>query len=464
MLPRRSRLQSWQPEQLTEAADTVKAAGSAIETAAEYAAGQCAGLPEYQGWTGPAQTAAQRSFDQAKRAAYAIADAAEAVSGALTIGAHDLTWARSSLLDHVTAVETGDLWVNDLWVVLIRPKEYTSAALVALRKQRDSAQATTNTKLLAVGTADDSTANSLRAAAQSHAVTLPQAPTMMEAMINTSAAPPQDEVPNPAELTGQLRQGQIRDVDAATTIARVDTDTVINGSTTTVLMQDGGRTVITDRTTSAVGNDGVVEAGFAADDTLASHTETQYDPQGNLVVAINETRGDRSGTVATRVQTPSGGAYKVVAADGAKKGWTLNPDGTRNEDLPADAGYFTHQSETLFGAGMASMEVAAKNGHLEAGPIARAGIASGMKFGGPALSIAVAASDIINADNNYEACRALMSGVMGGAGGWAMGAAAAGVSAPAGPLAVLGAGAGAAAGTWVFGKAGDEIGRLVCPK
>ena len=236
MLPSRSRLQSWQPEQLTEAADTVKTAGSAIETAAEYAAGQCAGLPEYQGWTGPAQTAAQRSFDQAKRAAYAIADAAEAVSGALTIGAHDLAWARSSLLDHVTAVETGDLWVNDLWVVLIRPKEYTSAALVELRKQRDSAQATTNTKLLAVGTADDSTANSLRAAAQSHAVTLPQAPTMMEAMINTSAAPPQDEVPNPAELTGQLRQGQIRDVDAATTIARVDTDTVINGSTTTVLL------------------------------------------------------------------------------------------------------------------------------------------------------------------------------------------------------------------------------------
>ncbi|WP_253194065.1 hypothetical protein [Gordonia sp. i37] len=146
-------------------------------------------------------------------------------------------------------------------MVLIRPKEYTSAALVELRKQRDSAQATTNTKLLAVGTADDSTANSLRAAAQSHAVTLPQAPTMMEAMINTSAAPPQDEVPNPAELTGQLRQGQIRDVDAATTIARVDTDTVVNGSTTTVLMQDGSRTVITDRTTSAVGNDGVVEAG-----------------------------------------------------------------------------------------------------------------------------------------------------------------------------------------------------------
>lgn len=161
------------------------------------------------------------------------------------------------------------------------------------------------------------------------------------------------------------------DADAKTTIARVDTDTVVNASTTTVPMRDRGRTVITDRTTSSTGNDGVVEAGFAADDTLTSHTETQYDTQGKLVVAINETRGGRSGTVATHVQTPSGGAYRVVAHDGAERGWTLNPNGTRNEDLPADADSLTHPSETLFGVGMTSMEVAAKNGHLEAGPIAR---------------------------------------------------------------------------------------------
>ncbi|MGC4935937.1 hypothetical protein ACLQ3C_19905 [Gordonia sp. DT30] len=463
MLPTRSRIQGWHPDQLTVAADTVKAAGASIETATAQSAAQCAALPEYRGWTGPAQNAAAHSFEQAKRAACAIADAAEAVSSALTIGAHDIGWARQALLDHVTAVEAGDLWVNNEWVVLIRPKEYATAALPQLRNKRDSAQATTNVKLLAVDTADDSTAKSIRTAAQSHAVSLPASPNPFRSLLSGSAPPP-DEVPNPALTAGIMKQAQTRDVDAATTVARVDTDAMPNGSTQTVLMQDGSRTVRTDRTSSALGNDGVVESGFAADDTLTSHTETQYDPQGNLVIQVNETRGDRSGTVATRVQTPAGGAYKVVAADGAKKGWSLNPDGTRKEELPVDAPFFTHPDETLLGGTFDSMGTAAERGLLATGPAATEAIHSGMKFGGPALVVAVTASDMIEAPNGYEACRALMSGVMGGVGGYVGGTVGAGLASPTGPGAVVGVGAGAVAGTWVFGKLGDELGQLVCPK
>ena len=90
-----------------------------------------------------------------------------------------------------------------------------------------------------------------------------------------------------------------------------------------------------------------------------------------------------------------------------------------------------------------------------------------MKFGGPALTAATTAFDIMVADSGRDRCIALVAGVAGGGGGWGGAEFGAAAGAFGGPLAVVTVPAGALffSGLGAFGgmKFGKFIGEVVCP-
>jgi hypothetical protein len=90
-----------------------------------------------------------------------------------------------------------------------------------------------------------------------------------------------------------------------------------------------------------------------------------------------------------------------------------------------------------------------------------------MKFGGPAVTAATTVFDMAMADSGKDRCVALVAGIAGGGGGWAMAEAGAAVGAFGGPVAF----ATVPVGAFAFGllgavggsKMGKFIGEVVCP-
>jgi hypothetical protein len=89
------------------------------------------------------------------------------------------------------------------------------------------------------------------------------------------------------------------------------------------------------------------------------------------------------------------------------------------------------------------------------------------KFGGPALSLATTAFDMMMAETPRDACIAAVSGAGGFGGGWGLaegGAAAGALFPPAAPIAVpvLAAGGAILGGFW-GADLGKFVGEVVCP-
>ncbi|WP_188491088.1 hypothetical protein [Williamsia phyllosphaerae] len=429
-------------------------------------AANCRTLPALHGWSGESHDAATAAFDRSKRPAAAIADAAEAIAQALVVGSHAVGTARTQLLDKATAIEAGRLLVTDGWVVLLKPLAMTRAEAVELQKLQAAEQAEINRLLAAVDDADNATARDLSAAAQRFGFTPPGSGDWLSTLVTVGSTRPGDDVADPRLPMTMLAQKQAQAADAATTVAARTDDTERNGTKLAVItMQDGSRREIREWK-DQVPEKGQMPLFFSGRSPTTGSSETTYDPDGNRVLTIGSSTSVE-GTSRTIRKADGSGVVAYIGAQGQKSGWTFGTDGSYEKDLPTDAPFFTHPELTVTGGGISALQNFAESpkGVAALGEATASKVAVGAKYGGPALGIATTVYDMAVADNQYEACRAMYSGVGGTVGGTVSGMAGGAAGAIAGGVgAPIGAGLGTIAGTWIFGKLGDEIGQMVCAK
>lgn len=481
MRPNRTRLQGWRPGGLLESIPPIQASGQAVEDSVAAVAVQCQTLPGLKVWSGQSHDAALEMFVRAKRPAVQISDAADAVADALTTAFYGISAARDALLNEVVEVESDDLVVNDSWVVLLKPVAMSRDRADELKKRQADAQAEVNRLLVAVDDADDAGARGLAEAASLHGFVMPQAPSGLPAVVVPGLTAPADEVPDPRSPLNLLAQQQVQRADAAVTVAETLTTETDREKVTTVIMQDGSKQVVTEWNKPPRTREDLVDLPVAEQmgdyflgyDGVTGTSVATYDPDGNLILRVSEAVSDRTGGKVTNIRTSNGsGVVGYQAKDGTgKTGWQYNPDGSRKEELPPDAPFFTHPLVTTTGGLISGVQTAAESptGLPGVGKETSSKIAAGAKWGGPALSVATGIYDVVTADGQFATCRALYSstfgtvgGAVGGAGGGALGGFVSGPAAVvAGPVA---AGAGSMLGTWVFGKLGDEVGQIMCAR
>ncbi|MCV7152575.1 WXG100 family type VII secretion target [Mycolicibacterium pyrenivorans] len=244
MLPSRSRLTSWNPDALAVTGPAVTSAGESVEQAVDVINTNLEIMPETRSWEGPAHDAASKMFDRAHTHASEFGDYTAAIGNALRDSATSLGAARTALLNKADEIDSAELQVTEQWVVLIKPAPMSAEKVASLMEKVASEQAIVNELLLAVGDADDATADRLIAAAKPFGFVAPN-PDGLCGMMLPGVQRPEDEVPNPRDPLGLFQQSVMRGEDMAVTV-RDTKEEIVNGDEfrKTLIMQDGSRHVI----------------------------------------------------------------------------------------------------------------------------------------------------------------------------------------------------------------------------
>ena len=129
---------------------------------------------------------------------------------ALTNGAGAIGGARASLLAKADQVDAGPLSVSDQWVVLVDPVRMSAEAMAELQALAMEEQGVVNTLLIAVGDADDATANAIAAAGRANGLVEPTRPSDLGGMMMPPAPSPSDQVPDPRTPIGTQAQEALR--------------------------------------------------------------------------------------------------------------------------------------------------------------------------------------------------------------------------------------------------------------
>ncbi|MBM7278313.1 hypothetical protein JTZ10_11125 [Gordonia rubripertincta] len=245
MIPSRARLTGWKFGPISAAADMVSTRGAAIEQAGHDIESSCEALPALRAWDGPSHAAATSAFGRARGQTGDIGKLADRLVDSLTQGYWTLTSAKDKLLGKVAEIEGGGLFlIHDHWAITLRPMPMTRARAKELFAQRDSLQEQLNPLVTAMGQADDSVSESVQRAArvagfEMRSSSIPQVtPWLMK---------PEDDVPDPSTLPGQLYQRSVSEADASVTVAETTTGVDSDGQEfTTLIMQDGSRVVRTE--------------------------------------------------------------------------------------------------------------------------------------------------------------------------------------------------------------------------
>lgn len=445
MIPSRPRLQSWNPDSLSEAAPGVTAGGASVYRAVRNLDDGVNRLDESRTWRGPAHDASTKMFDRATRAASNFKDFTEKVATAMQSGGASIAAARTPLLSKADEIDQGELHVTDQWVVLIKPAQMTAKKAADLQKLMMQEQGEINKLLLAVGQADDAAADAIQSAAKAYGF-VPLQPGDLSGVLSGQARPG-DEVPNPLSAVGELQQQMIRQQDMSTTVRETrEWETSDGQHRKTITMLDGSRHEI-----------------YEWNDYCPCVSETYYDKNGRQVYsAFSQDNTRYDGTKMSSVTLEDGTEITMTQLpDGTCRGGIITPDGDEGI-LPAE--FFTHPNLTVAGGMLTGIQEQAKQGIPMMTPSSMEGIAKGAKYGGYGLGIATAIYDTVTADTWHKACVAAVSGTAGIVGGDAGAVMLGGLVAETGPGAVFAAGAGNVMGTWVGGYLGGIIGNVVCPK
>jgi hypothetical protein len=386
-------------------------------------------------------------FRRATRQTSQFTHYTEGVATALKKGSGSIGGARTSLLNHADQVDRGELSVSDMWVVLIKPARVSAENAASLQAQAKAEQAEINRLLVAVGDADNGTAEMVQAAAKDFGFALP-GPNDPRSLDPTSGlARPADEVPNPMSLERLIQQGIVRDNDMAQTVRESREWTTEDGQVRkTLLMMDGSRHEI-----------------YEWNEFLPCVEDTYYDKHGNAVSStFSQDKTNYDGTKFTSIKFADGTEVTMTrTADGKCTGGLTAPDG-RHGVLPDE--FFSHPALTTVGGALTGLEEQAKRGIPMLSPQSVENLGKVGKYGGPTLGVATALYDTVTAKTFQDACVAAISGGTGVAGGYASGTLAAGVATGLGipEFAPLAAAGGDVFGGWTFGYVGGIIGNIVC--
>ena len=401
MLPSRSRLQSWNPDSLEPAASALSDAGLAVYTAVRNLDEGCDRMPEARAWDGPAHKAATEMFRRATDASSNFSHYAEGVAAALSKGAVTIGFARTALLSHADEVDRGELSVNDMWVVLIKPARVTAEKAASLQAAAKAEQAEINRLLTAVGDADSSTAAQVQAAAKGFGLSLPDPGDPASLFPGPGMAPPADEVPNPMTMPGLVQQGIVGDSDMAQTVRESKEWVTEDGQVRkTLLMMDGSRHEI-----------------YEWNETLPCVEDTYYDKNGHEVSStFSQDKTNYDGTKFTSITFADGTEVTMTrTADGKCTGGVTTADG-RHGVLPDE--FFSHPVLTTVGGALTGLEEQAKRGIPMLSPQSVENLGKVGKYGGPTVGVAAALYDTVTAKTFEDACVAAISGSAGIAGGY----------------------------------------------
>ena len=455
MLPSRSTLESWRPDALITSSADVEACGESVRTAVSSIDDACERLPEVRAWSGPAHDAAAEMFGRADVAAGRFADYTSAVAAALRGGAEAIGAARTALLAKADELDAGPLNVTDQWVVLIDPVLASEDQMAELQALATQEQTVVNQLLVAVGHADDATADGVAAAGDRFGFIEPDPPTDVGGLLMPLPQRPPDQVPDPRTVVGIMDQEAIRSADQQQNIREVvDSENSLGEEVTTVIKQDGSK-VVTTRLDP-----------FEWTSRMNFYEMEEFDKNGEFIARTSSWHDLGNDYDYTTVQF----------ADGAHLTMSMSPTGYRTAGFTTTDGRHSAVPVELIDnmsvvttSGMSGLEKhIGRGGSL---PMVTAesvdNIGKTMKFGGPALSAATTVFDMVMADTARDKCVALVSGVVGGGGGWGgaeLGAAAGAATGPA-ALYLVPTLAGAFALLGGFGGAelGEFIGEAVCP-
>lgn len=447
MIPSRARLTGWKFGPISAAADMVSTRGAAIEQAGHDIESSCEALPAVRAWDGPSHAAATSAFGRARGQTGDIGKLADRLVDSLTQGYWTLTSAKDKLLGKVAEIEGGGLFlIHDHWAITLRPMPMTRARAKELFAQRDSLQEQLNPLVTAMGQADDSVSESVQRAArvagfEMRSSSIPQ--------VTPWLLKPEDDVPDPSTLPGQLYQRSVSEADASVTVAETTTGVDSDGQEfTTLIMQDGSRVVRTEIGQSR----GVI------------WTEDRYDPRGELVWSTSATDWLNGRTMVSTRYADRTLVSVLHGEDGRIISGEVLPKGQHDDARPLDSAFFSHPALTTVGGGLAGAEQISDNALKKELPTLTKNefqnLKAGTKFGGYGLGIGIALYDVATAGEPEEKCQAAISGLASAVGGTALGAAGGLVPIPV--VDVAAAGAGTVAGAWLFGFLGSELGRAVC--
>lgn len=446
MLPNRPRLQGWDPGSLTTSSIEIGKGGTSVHNTVVGIEHGVTHMADTKDWSGPAHDAAVQMFGRASKKAQDFSEYAGGINTALSGGAEAIGTARTKLLDKATEIEQGgELWVNDQWVVLIKPAENLSAEKAAdLEKKAQTEQNTINTLLSAVGDADDETAKAVQTAAQNHGY----APPSPDSPVNFIHPRPGDEVPNPRSMLGMMQQSAIRDQDMATTVREKTVDESKPGvKTTTITMMDGSKHVITEDSKFDPYHKGTIT------------TDTHYDKNGNFLSETGSFRARDSGTKYTNIRMADGTQFQMYEhPDGTGACEVLTADGRRA--TLADTFFSTPVQDTL-GLGLSGLEKTAERGIPMLSPRAVNAVGVGAKFGGPALGMVTTLYNSVTAETRHDACVEAVSGTAGVVGGIGSGTAAELLLPEFGPASAI---VGGYLGQKLFANVGRVVGEMACPQ
>lgn len=408
MLPTRSRLESWNPDALNGTAQEVRAAGKEIQGAVTTLSTNIRTMPDSRSWSGDAHTAATAMFERADKRATSFADFTGAIAAALEKGAGDIGKARKELLDRVAEIEAdGQLYVNDAWVVLIKGAKLTLEEVAALEKRAQAEQFKVNSLLAAVGEADDDTADAIGQAARPHGFEVPELGGL-ESILLPGVQQPQDEVPDPTGLAGQLQQAMIRDADMSVTVRdqsetkiEYDPNTGEPIEVTTFYMQDGGWIVERKHT----------KPFFS--DRSPEIIQEQYNKDGQKVaekriVRYKERARQRPGILSETTHYPDGSwAEKLTHPDGREE-IIVHPKNQPPTYIPPNL--LGHPIADAFSAGISYVDYKVGKEAARYSPELVESVKIGSKVAGPALGIATTLMDVIAAQSGRERCIAIFEG------------------------------------------------------
>jgi hypothetical protein len=451
MIPSKPRLISWNPDSLDVGATKIQAAGKAVYRTVHELDDGCDRLPEARTWSGHARDAASGMFQRADTTSSHYLDYADAVARALHTGSGYIGRARINMLEEVDAIERGgELYVNDQWVVLIKPAGMSAERAGELQKEAEAAQSQVNMLVKSVDEADDWTAESLLAAravrgAEFHAERLGPPGPLQPA--------PGDDVVDPSTDGGRQLQEMVRDQDNSMIVREVTESTDENENHyKTLYMVDGSKQVIK------------TEGGWPASAHVLPEGTiqvTQYDKAGSIA-SESETIHADDGTETTNVWYSDGTSVVMTrTSDGRCSGAVTTPDG-RHGVLPDD--FFADPLPTTAGGALTALEKQTGKGHIPGIPSlseeALQRIGTGAKFGGPALGVATAIYNVATAETAHDVCVNAWSGTIGVVGGVGFDAA---LTVLQPELAPVWAGLASTTAGFGMGYLGGIVGELVCP-